>query len=230
MASLKTTQETTRSPITGVELVRLATPAANWKATLSSIASYISSTIISGVSSVAGKTGAVSLVQADVAGLTVTDFPSFKGVAHNAERQTSSTFAQLPAASSCSGAVARISDSPVTNLHTIVSVGAGSNDILVQSDGTNWRVYGPGKGGRRLACNNLTLYVATTGNDTTGNGTALNVRALYQRCPHLGCKPNPCLKNFWLECPCHGSRYDRLGIKADGPQFGPAPRGMDRFS
>ncbi len=68
------------------------------------------------------------------------------------------------------------------------------------------------------------------GEDTTGDGTALNVRALYQRCPHLGCKPNPCLRNFWLECPCHGSRYDRLGIKADGAQFGPAPRGMDRFS
>ena len=68
------------------------------------------------------------------------------------------------------------------------------------------------------------------GEDTTGDGTALNVRALYQRCPHLGCKPNPCLKNFWLECPCHGSRYDRLGVKADGAQFGPAPRSMDRFS
>jgi cytochrome b6-f complex iron-sulfur subunit len=68
------------------------------------------------------------------------------------------------------------------------------------------------------------------GEDTTGDGHALNVRALYQRCPHLGCKPNPCLKNFWLECPCHGSRYDRLGIKADGAQYGPAPRSMDRFS
>ncbi|MFL5672793.1 MAG: ubiquinol-cytochrome c reductase iron-sulfur subunit, partial [Chloroflexota bacterium] len=68
------------------------------------------------------------------------------------------------------------------------------------------------------------------GEDTTGDGQALNVRALYQRCPHLGCKPNPCLKNFWFECPCHGSRYDRLGIKADGAAFGPAPRGMDRFS
>jgi len=68
------------------------------------------------------------------------------------------------------------------------------------------------------------------GEDPTGDGTALNVRALYQRCPHLGCKPNFCLKNFWLECPCHGSRYDRLGIKADGAQYGPAPRGMDRFS
>ncbi|MER3418422.1 MAG: hypothetical protein C4343_04825 [Chloroflexota bacterium] len=68
------------------------------------------------------------------------------------------------------------------------------------------------------------------GEDRTGDGTALNVRALYQRCPHLGCKPNPCLKNFWLECPCHGSRYDRLGIKAAGAQYGPAPRSMDRFA
>jgi cytochrome b6-f complex iron-sulfur subunit len=68
------------------------------------------------------------------------------------------------------------------------------------------------------------------GEDTSGDGGALNVRALYQRCPHLGCKPNPCEKNFWLECPCHGSRYDRLGIKADGAQYGPAPRSMDRFS
>jgi len=68
------------------------------------------------------------------------------------------------------------------------------------------------------------------GTDTSGDGRALNVRGLYQRCPHLGCKPNPCLKNFWMECPCHGSRYDRLGIKAQGPQYGPAARGMDRFS
>ncbi len=67
------------------------------------------------------------------------------------------------------------------------------------------------------------------GEDPEGDGTALNVRALYQRCPHLGCKPNPCLKNFWLECPCHGSRYDRLGIKAEGSKYGPAPRSMDRF-
>jgi cytochrome b6-f complex iron-sulfur subunit len=66
------------------------------------------------------------------------------------------------------------------------------------------------------------------GEDRSGNGTALNVRALYQRCPHLGCKPNPCVKNYWLECPCHGSRYDRLGTKV--LELGPAPRGMDRFA
>ena len=66
------------------------------------------------------------------------------------------------------------------------------------------------------------------GEDRYGDGTALNVRALYQRCPHLGCKPNPCLKSFWLECPCHGSRYDRLGTKVK--ELGPAPRSMDRFA
>jgi cytochrome b6-f complex iron-sulfur subunit len=68
------------------------------------------------------------------------------------------------------------------------------------------------------------------GTDKSGEGTAINVRPLYQRCPHLGCRPNPCLKNYWFECPCHGSRYDRLGIKALGTQFGPAPRSMDRFA
>jgi cytochrome b6-f complex iron-sulfur subunit len=68
------------------------------------------------------------------------------------------------------------------------------------------------------------------GEDPTGEGDAVNVRALYQRCPHLGCRPNPCLRTFWLECACHGSRYDRLGVKAAGAAFGPAPRSMDRFA
>jgi hypothetical protein len=69
------------------------------------------------------------------------------------------------------------------------------------------------------------------GEDRTGDGTALNVRALYQRCPHLGCKPNPCVKSFWLECACHGSRYDRLGTKVK--ELGPAghrPLRSDRGS
>lgn len=67
------------------------------------------------------------------------------------------------------------------------------------------------------------------GEDPTGDGTALNVRALYQRCPHLGCRPNPCVEDYWFHCPCHQSRYDRLGTKAAGVLYGPAPRGMDRF-
>jgi cytochrome b6-f complex iron-sulfur subunit len=67
----------------------------------------------------------------------------------------------------------------------------------------------------------------TPGDSLKGDGHETNVRTLYQRCPHLGCKPNFCTKNYWFECPCHGSRYDRLGIKALG--LGPAPRGLDRF-
>jgi cytochrome b6-f complex iron-sulfur subunit len=66
------------------------------------------------------------------------------------------------------------------------------------------------------------------GTDSSGDGSALNVRGLYQRCTHLGCKPNPCLKNYWFECPCHGSRYDRLGTKVK--ELGPAPRSLDRFA
>jgi cytochrome b6-f complex iron-sulfur subunit len=68
------------------------------------------------------------------------------------------------------------------------------------------------------------------GDDPTGDGTRLNVRALYQRCPHLGCRPNPCVEDFWFHCPCHQSRYDRLGTKAAGIAYGPAARGMDRFA
>jgi len=67
------------------------------------------------------------------------------------------------------------------------------------------------------------------GDDPTGDGRALNVRALSQRCPHLGCRPNPCLEDFWLHCPCHQSRYDRLGIKIAGERYGPAPHGMNRY-
>jgi cytochrome b6-f complex iron-sulfur subunit len=66
------------------------------------------------------------------------------------------------------------------------------------------------------------------GDSPEGDGAATNVRTLYQRCTHLGCKPNFCPTNYWFECPCHGSRYDRLGIKVLG--LGPAPRSLDRFA
>ncbi len=66
------------------------------------------------------------------------------------------------------------------------------------------------------------------GTSPKGDGAAVNVRALYQRCPHLGCKPNFCTRNFLFECACHQSRYDRLGTKID--KWGPAPRSMDRFA
>lgn len=66
------------------------------------------------------------------------------------------------------------------------------------------------------------------GTSTDGSGDTTNVMTLYQRCPHLGCKPNFCTTNYWFECPCHGSRYDRLGIKVQ--ELGPAPRSLDRFA
>jgi len=65
------------------------------------------------------------------------------------------------------------------------------------------------------------------GDSPNGEGSVTNVRTLWQRCPHLGCKPNFCDRNYWFECPCHGSRYDRLGTKIR--ELGPAPRGLDRF-
>ena len=49
--------------------------------------------------------------------------------------------------------------------------------------------------------------------------------ALYQRCTHLGCRVPWCQSSQWFECPCHGSKYNRVGEKRDGP----APRGLDRF-
>lgn len=51
------------------------------------------------------------------------------------------------------------------------------------------------------------------------------VVALYQKCPHLGCRVPWCETSQWFECPCHGSKYNRVGEKTGGP----APRGMDRF-
>jgi len=49
--------------------------------------------------------------------------------------------------------------------------------------------------------------------------------ALYQKCVHLGCRVPWCKTSQWFECPCHGSKYNRVGEKKGGP----APRGLDRF-
>ncbi len=50
--------------------------------------------------------------------------------------------------------------------------------------------------------------------------------ALWQRCVHLGCRVPWCQSSQWFECPCHGSKYSKIGEKRDGP----APRGLDRFA
>jgi cytochrome b6-f complex iron-sulfur subunit len=49
--------------------------------------------------------------------------------------------------------------------------------------------------------------------------------ALYQKCVHLGCRVPWCESSQWFECPCHGSKYNRVGEKRGGP----APRGLDRY-
>jgi cytochrome b6-f complex iron-sulfur subunit len=49
--------------------------------------------------------------------------------------------------------------------------------------------------------------------------------ALYQKCVHLGCRVPWCQTSQWFECPCHGSKYSRVGEKKGGP----APRGLDHF-
>ena len=57
----------------------------------------------------------------------------------------------------------------------------------------------------------------------------------HQRADALSALPAPRLQartsapcNYWFECPCHGSRYDRLGTKVQ--ELGPAPRSLDRFA
>ena len=57
------------------------------------------------------------------------------------------------------------------------------------------------------------------------DGMKAGVVALYQKCVHLGCRVPWCKSSQWFECPCHGSKYNRVGEK----QGGPAPRGLDRF-
>lgn len=58
-----------------------------------------------------------------------------------------------------------------------------------------------------------------------GSGMDQGIVALYQRCVHLGCRVPFCDSSQWFECPCHGSKYNRVGEKRGGP----APRGLDRF-
>ncbi len=56
-------------------------------------------------------------------------------------------------------------------------------------------------------------------------GMENGVVGLYQKCVHLGCRVPWCAAAQWFECPCHGSKYDRVGEKRDGP----APRGLDHW-
>jgi cytochrome b6-f complex iron-sulfur subunit len=52
---------------------------------------------------------------------------------------------------------------------------------------------------------------------------AAGLVVLYQRCTHLGCRVPWCASSQWFECPCHSTKFDRVGEHRSGP----APRGMD---
>lgn len=56
-------------------------------------------------------------------------------------------------------------------------------------------------------------------------GMEQGIVALYQKCVHLGCRVPWCQTSQWFECPCHGSKYNRVGEKRGGP----APRGLDHW-
>ena len=62
--------------------------------------------------------------------------------------------------------------------------------------------------------------------DAIVSGMQAGYVALYQKCVHLGCRVPWCQTSQWFECPCHGSKYSRVGEKKGGP----APRGLDRFA
>jgi cytochrome b6-f complex iron-sulfur subunit len=87
------------------------------------------------------------------------------------------------------------------------------------------------EGGGRYEIPAARMYVVAydAASDPDGRYTEVTdgaaLMALYQKCPHLGCRVPWCASSDWFECPCHGSRYNRWGEY----QFGPAPRGMDRF-
>jgi cytochrome b6-f complex iron-sulfur subunit len=56
-------------------------------------------------------------------------------------------------------------------------------------------------------------------------GMEAGIVTLWQRCVHLGCRVPFCQTSQWFECPCHGSKYNKVGEK----KAGPAPRGLDHF-
>lgn len=72
----------------------------------------------------------------------------------------------------------------------------------------------------------LVLYKPVAGMESFYEGVAApDFLAVYQKCAHLGCKVPQCESSGWLECPCHGSRYNKAGEY----EYGPAPTGLQHF-
>ena len=71
----------------------------------------------------------------------------------------------------------------------------------------------------------LALWDPEPGQESAYPESAGGFVALTEKCPHLGCRLPFCGSSAWFECPCHGSRFNRVGEY----QFGPAPTGQVRF-
>lgn len=72
----------------------------------------------------------------------------------------------------------------------------------------------------------LALWEPAIGKAATYPDAAAGFLALSQRCPHLGCRIPLCESSQWFECPCHGSRFNRVGEY----KYGPAPTGLARMA
>ena len=128
------------------------------------------------------------------------------------------------------GAVARPRSAPGRSASCGPPVGGGGAKVEVGTlDDVAARAAGPAvprrasrptsrRRGRSWSSSIRTSARSCRASTRTARGI-LNVRALSQVCPHLGCRPNPCIEDFWFHCPCHQSRYDRLGIKAAGERL-----------
>jgi cytochrome b6-f complex iron-sulfur subunit len=106
--------------------------------------------------------------------------------------------------------------------------------VAVAGAWTSWDILQPaspsGFGGKIK--DGKVAEVSSTGVETISEAQAYvtkngeEVVALWWRCPHLGCRVPWCESAGEFECPCHGSRFNRLGEYRSGP----SPRGMDRFA
>ncbi|MCL1599003.1 MAG: Rieske (2Fe-2S) protein [Actinomycetia bacterium] len=106
--------------------------------------------------------------------------------------------------------------------------------VAVAGAWTSWDILQPaspsGFGGKIK--NGAAADIPTTSVETVSEAQAYltknggDVVALWWRCPHLGCRVPWCESAGEFECPCHGSKFNRLGEYRSGP----SPRGLDRFA
>ncbi len=116
----------------------------------------------------------------------------------------------------------------------LVNVTTSLDDIISQIESTKQPYYIPEARAYIVQFpkdNGAAVEAANATHDYTKNPKIIEgmvdtgIVALYQKCPHLGCRVPWCDTSQWFECPCHGSKFNRVGEKTGGP----APRGMDRF-